>query len=81
MGTETPANSPFCSARPVAGTKLPSSMPAAMARRIHAARKRSSQPRDWKADAFCVLVFAGLGSCFSGSEKHTVGSVVSWAFL
>ena len=64
IGTETPTNFPFCSAGPVLGTKLPRMMPMAIARKIQSARKRSSKPRDLKAE---TLVVEWSPACFSGS--------------
>lgn len=59
IGMDTSANLPFCNAGPTSGTKLPSRTPRTMASRIQRARKRSSQQRDLKAEAF----FAGRGPC------------------
>lgn len=60
IGTETPTNLPFSRVGPVSGTKLPRMIPTAMARKIHRARKRSSQPRDLKADTFLGWSFSAM---------------------
>ena len=66
---DTSANLPFCNAGPTSGTKLPSRTPRTMARRIQRARKRSSQPRDLKAEVFLASGGVSCASCFSASPN------------